>query len=277
MTTSSMPLKLARGMLFLGISVALVAAPAIAFEPSYTPSGGGGGGSVSSVFGRTGAVVADPGDYSAYYQSSDTELSALAGLTSAADSLPYFTNSGAASLATYTSFARTLDDDADAAAARSTLGLATRYTNTSTSTHNTAATNSLATGLECTGLSASSTYLVRVWGRASASVSTAGIRWRIGDGTSDNDGSGAVQLTCRGSGVGTSDAVFNGTETPGAVNYCLGTALPTSSVGAMFTGSAIWTTDASPSSIGVYFTVEAAEDGKTITVQPGGVIECLEL
>jgi hypothetical protein len=60
-------------------------------------------------------------------------LTAINGLTPAADRIAYYTSASAGALTTLTAFGRSLLDDADAATARTTLGLGTAATSASTS------------------------------------------------------------------------------------------------------------------------------------------------
>ena len=97
--------------------------------PVFVNSGATALAAVSPSAARTLLGLAIGTDVEAY----DADLACIAGLTSAADRVPYYTGSGACALATLTSAGRAIIDDADAAAQRTTLGLGTMATQAASS------------------------------------------------------------------------------------------------------------------------------------------------
>lgn len=78
---------------------------------------------VFSVFGRTGAIVAESGDYASFYQPLDSDLTAYAELDTTG--LVERTGSGTASTVSISSYVKTLLDDTNASDFCTTLGATT--------------------------------------------------------------------------------------------------------------------------------------------------------
>lgn len=176
----------------------------------------------------------------------DASLAAIGVLVPAADKLAYFTGASAAALADLTSFARTILDDANASAARTTLGLGTVATlNTGVASGDIpllgaggklpAVDGSLLTGLpggdyqsftasgtwtKPSGVSASSVTLIRGWGAGGGGGS--------GGSTGGGGGGAYTEKWVLTSSLGATETVTVGTS---AVN----TAGGNSTVGSVFT------------------------------------------
>jgi hypothetical protein len=103
------------------LAAAALASPAFTGTPTAPTAVGG---TNTTQIATTAFVVDAIATGAGTYQPLDNELTALSGVTAAADRLPYFSGASTAALATFTAFGRSLVDDADATAGRATLGLA---------------------------------------------------------------------------------------------------------------------------------------------------------
>lgn len=119
----------------------------------------------------------------------DATLTAMAGVTTAADRYIYFTNSDVAAVGTITTFGRSLIDDTDAAAARTTLGLGSAATQASTAFQTVDATLTAIAGLTtasdkgiyATGSDTFATYDLSAFGRnVSATANAAALNTLLG-------------------------------------------------------------------------------------------------
>lgn len=234
------------------------------------------------------------------YQPLDGELTALAGTTAAADTVPYFTGANTAETTPLTSFARTLIDDTDAAAARSTLGLVigTNVQAQDTELTAIASVTSAANALPYfTGSGTASTTTLSAFGRtliddADASTARTTLGLAIGTDIQPYDATlaaiasgtytGATSITTVGTittGTWNGSDIPLGTRTSGnyvatvsagtGVSFSSGTGTGEGSSPTIAIGQAVATTD-SPTFAGLTLTGDIAVNGGDITTTATG-------
>lgn len=127
-------------------------------------------------------------------QPADATLTALAGVATAADKVPYFTGTDTASTATLTAFGRSVIDDTTAAEARTTLGLAAVAASGSASD---LTTGTVATARLGSGTANSTTYLRgdQTWAAVSGGFSGANVQTSATDITLTNTSPQYQQLS----------------------------------------------------------------------------------
>lgn len=111
-------------------------------------------------------------------QQANANLSAIAGLVTAADRVIYWTGAGTAALATFTGFGRTLVASADAAAARTALDVPSRSGADASGTWGISITGNAATAATAVALSSNTAYVVQrstILSSARDSATTSGI------------------------------------------------------------------------------------------------------
>lgn len=150
-------------------------------------------------------------------QAFHANLQSLSGVTAATDKLPYFDSGTTMAVADFTSFGRSLVDDANAAAARSTLGLG-NVENTALSTW-AGSTNLTTLGTITTGTWNGSTIGVPYGGTGAATLTQDGIL--VGNGTSAVSAPGALLTStylALGTGYTSGLQAYN-VGSPGATNF----------------------------------------------------------